>query len=140
MVHVGDEVVIAKPLADVFTYAADINHYADWATGVTELRPDAADLGAFIMRRDVGGRQIATRFRVVELVLNRHFTLRGVSAGSPWTSTVTFESVDGVTRVREALELEVRGAARLISPLLRRVISKTNRADLDGLKHRLDMG
>jgi uncharacterized membrane protein len=136
--RISNEVIVARPLTEVFAYVADLNNYSEWASGVLDVHPDETDMGAFVLTRRLSGRTLRSRFKVIELVPNERIVLQGESAGVPWRSTLSFDDRGDQTGVRGALELRMDGLTRLASPLLSRMVARSNRADLEGLKQSLE--
>ena len=136
--RVSNHIDIRRPLPEVYAYAADLNNYALWASGVLELRPDTERLGRFRMRRRVPGRDLHVEFRLVEMVPDARLVLEGLSAGVPWRSTLTFAQRDGRTRVSDVLDIGLSGVRRVAAPVLIRLLSEVDRMDLENLKHQLE--
>ena len=64
--------------------------------------------------------------------------LEGGGAGASWRIAISFEEHHRGTRVAEENEMHFAGLARFASPLLARLIARSSRNDLGGLKRRLE--
>jgi carbon monoxide dehydrogenase subunit G len=84
--------------------------------------------------RRIGGRRAEARFLIVEDDPPRRFAIR--SEGGPANARAEFDlepDTDG-TRVVFTLEVQLRGAARLASRVVRAAAQRESRASLERLK------
>jgi len=137
-VRVTSTVSIRRPVGDVFARVSDLNTYAQWAADVRHLAPDSEDIGAFVVHRQINGRRMEVRFKLVELVPDERIVLQGHSSGVPWRCTISFLASEEGTIVAEAIEMRLTGVARLGGPLFARVITRSVRKDLTGLQRWLE--
>lgn len=144
MVHVEASIIIARPLAEVFAFAADPANDVAWNDPIvaTEvLTPDARGVG-LRFRHTVRflGQQFTTTGEVVEFEENARACVR--TAGGPLESTGCrlFTSVDGSTALTVRLDGTARGVLRLGEAVAGKAAQRQLELDLARLKALLEAG
>jgi uncharacterized membrane protein len=136
------EVVIARPPADVFAYLVDLDNLPAWQGSVVEVRRDddgRLRSGArFTEVRRLAGRRLESTIEVATLEPERELTLRAVSGPVRGTVRHLLEPAGGGTRVRIVGELAGGGLRGLAGPLLERAARREVEADLRRLKQVLE--
>jgi uncharacterized protein YndB with AHSA1/START domain len=138
------EVVIARPPADVFAYLTDLRNLPEWQGSVVEIRPDEPgplrEGARFTEVRRVAGKRIESRLEVETLVPERELALRVASGPVPGTVRHLLEAAGDATRLRVLGELAGGGLRGLAGPLLERAARREAQADLRRLKQVLERG
>lgn len=118
--RVEHEVVIPRPVEEVFAYVVDPANVPDWQPAVVEMRA-VGPIGAgqrVIQTRRLAGRRIDLVVDVIEYVENERFGLRIASGPAPGVMTATFSEVQEGTRVRMVAEIPGGGLRRLANAVL----------------------
>jgi uncharacterized protein YndB with AHSA1/START domain len=144
MAAIIESIDISRPPGDVFAYATDFSHFAEWQRGVVSARPQRdAPLGIgsrALVTRQVGPRKLARTEEITELNPPRSWAVRG--GGGPLIATAegTIEPLaDGErSRVTIALDFEAHGLGRLLLPLVRRQARKQLPRNEQQLKEMLE--
>ena len=128
MIDITVETQIARAVHDVFAYATDPDHLSSWQTNtVSAQRVDDGPYGVGSRLREVhrtpGGKELESVVEVVEYSPDRVFALE-VKEGTPIHAHITFDPADGGTRMRLRAHGELSGPAKLIEPLVARVLRK----------------
>jgi uncharacterized protein YndB with AHSA1/START domain len=142
MIDFTVETHIARPVHDVFAYATDPDRLSTWQTNtVTAERQDDGPYGVGSRLREVhrapGGKELESIVEVVEYTPDRVFALE-VKEGTPIHARMTFDPVDGGTRVRFRAHGKLTGPGRLMEPLLGRVLRKQFTQQVASLKRVLE--
>ena len=142
-VDVLTEVVIERPLAEVWRYAAEPDNAPAWYANITSARwrtsPPLAIGSQFDFVASFLGRQLAYTYEVVELVAEQRLRMRTSDGPFPMETTYTWEP-DGPDRTRMTLRNRGRpsGFASVAAPVLAQAMRRANRDDLKRLKAQLE--
>ena len=147
MAAITETVEIAKSPPEVFAYLEDLSRHDEWQTqienvellteGRTRVGTRARDT-----RRVPGGRREVT-YEITEHDPPRRVAFRGLDGPIRPRGSVTVEPLDGGTRSRVTLELDLVGhglMGKLLAPLARRDARKRVPEDQARLKERLESG
>jgi len=134
-------IMIARPPADVFRYVADVRNDPTWHTDVLKVRSssDVVGVGTVFdvkVKPSMGvseGAMTVSRFEPGELV-----EFRGRMGRMEPTVTNIFEPDAEGTWVTRRVEIEPRGIMRAMTPLMKRMIGKSNEGFLADLKRLLE--
>jgi uncharacterized protein YndB with AHSA1/START domain len=142
MIDITVETQIARPVQDVFAYATDPEKLSSWQTNtVSATREDDGPYGVGSRLREVhrapGGKELESVVEVVEYAPDRVFALE-VKEGTPIHAHVTFDPADGGTRVRFRAHGTLSRPARIIEPLVARMLRKQFAQQLETLKQVLE--
>lgn len=125
-----ESIEISRRPEDVFAYATDFAHFAEWQGGVLSARPEgdaplAAGSRAVVTRR-VGPRELPRTEEVAELNPPSTWTVRGVGGRLVAIAKGTIEPLDEGerSRVTISIEFEGHGLGKLLVPLVRRQARK----------------
>jgi hypothetical protein len=135
-----NQVLINRPVFQVFSYVGDFNNESDWRdvqnVGITSGNPIRA--GSMVaMTRRIMGRKGFVNSDVTDFERNKRIELKGSYWGFPFISTMTFEHRGQQTNVRESLDIRTRWMfwfGFFFNLTLKRVL----RRELDSLKQLLD--
>jgi len=134
-------ITIARQPADVFRFVADIRNDPTWHTDVLEVRSssDVVELGTVFhvkVKPSMGvseGTMTVSRLEPGELV-----EFRGRMGRMEPTVTNICEPEKEGTRVTRRVEIEAPGVMRAMTPLMKRMIGKSNEGFLANLKRLLE--
>jgi len=140
--RVEQSVEINRPVEEVFSYAADPDHYPEWSAIVLEVQKEKpgplTQGGRFTTVSKFLGRRLETPFEVTVHEFPRHHSHKSTGGPLPLEWTLTFEEAADGTRVTELVEGEPGGFFRLAGPLLERAGRRQFGADLETLKDLLE--
>jgi len=134
-------IAIARPSAEVFSYIADIRNDPSWHTDVLEVRSstDAVGMGTVFnvkVKPSMGvseGTMTVSRFEPGRLI---EFHGR-MGRMAPTVTNICEPDAEG-TRVTRRVEMDPPGIMRVMSPLMSRMIGKSNEGFLANLKRLLE--
>ena len=137
-------IIIRRPRAEVFAFAADSTHYLDWVTTITQF--EAMPVGPFqagTTAKGVGriaGRDFEWTAKMDQFQDGAVFGLQSVEAAMPFHYTYRFEDAAEGTRVTFRNELPPVGGlfGKLTEPVVVRVYSHGVKANLANLKALLE--
>jgi uncharacterized protein YndB with AHSA1/START domain len=129
MITVEREVVVERPVAEVFDYLADFTHTEQWDPGtVSTVRTDGDRplmVGStFRNTSEFRGRRTELDYRIVRLDPDEHLTFTGVNKTVEATDDMSFRAEAGDDGERTVLtyraHFRFRGVFRLAEPMLRK--------------------
>lgn len=135
------KIAIARPPAQVFSYIADIRNDPSWHTDVLEVRSSTDIVGTGTVfnvkvKPSMGvseGTMTVSRFDSGRLI---EFHGR-MGRMAPTVTNICEPEADG-TRVTRRVEMDPPGIMRVMSPLMKRMIAKSNEGFLANLKRLLE--
>ncbi|TMK22649.1 MAG: hypothetical protein E6G37_01720 [Actinobacteria bacterium] len=138
---VEEEISIARPQGEVFAYIADVRNDPSWHTDVLEVRSSTDVVGPGTVfdvkvKPSMGvseGTMTVSRFEPATLI-----EFRGQMGKMAPTVTNICEPDANGTRVTRRVELEPSGPMRLMTPMIKRMIAKSNQGFLTNLKRLLE--
>jgi carbon monoxide dehydrogenase subunit G len=132
-VKVEQSIEIARPPEEVYAVIADLERGPEWQPSL--VRVDAVR-GTEVRR--IGGQEREARFEITRDEPPRLFEI--VSHGGPVRARASFElePLDGGTRVRFSLVLELGGALRVAGRMIRGRAEHEARENLERLKKLLE--
>jgi uncharacterized membrane protein len=136
------DVVIDRPVDDVFAYVTDVRNLPEWQESAVEaawIEVSSPRLGARLReRRDLFGRTIESEVEVTAYEPGRRFDLRALSGPIRFVVRHRFEAVENGTRLRLGAEGEPGGMLRFAGPVIARQAQRQFRDDLQRLKQVLE--
>jgi uncharacterized membrane protein len=142
-VDVVTETVIAAPVDEVATYAADPSNAPAWYANIESVEWKTAPplaLGsqvAFVAH--FLGRRLEYTYEIVDLVPGERLVMRTTQGPFPMETTYTWASVgDGSTRMTLGNRGEPAGFSRLTAPLMAMAMRRATRKDLARLREILE--
>lgn len=144
MAHIAGEVTIDAPVGDVFDMVADERNeprYNPRMVRAEKVSDGPVSRGARFVA-EPKGMGSKGRMTVEVLQYDRPHRLRTVVRSSYMQAegTVTFEEVDGGTRLRWDWDMGLVGAMRVLSPMLAVVGPRWERRNWVGLKEYMESG
>ena len=138
MPSASNEVVVARPAADVFAFLSDGENDVRWRPGVLEMKR-ASDTTYHQKVKGPGGRAVSADVEITESRPNELIAFRATSGPvRPRGRYVLTPEGDG-TRVRFELETELGGLKRLLAPMVQKTMN-SEVAALANLKRVLEAG
>jgi uncharacterized protein YndB with AHSA1/START domain len=130
--------MINQPLEEVFAFVSNPENIPKWSSMGSEVKiTSAGPIGVGTTYRNVVtllGRRIEREVEITAYEPNRSFAQKTRSGPFPVGSRMTFERVDGGTRVNLTSVAEPGGFFKLAEPLLVRMIKRQFEADFANLK------
>ena len=115
-----NEIVIERPVHDVFEYVSNLENVPEWNYAIVETRKVSngpVAVGAnYRQLRSIPSPSQETLV-VTEYEVDRRFAMQGDLGPFNGTLTYQFEVADGVTRLRNTADLQATGLARLAAPI-----------------------
>lgn len=139
---VAAEVVINRPLEDVFKFIKDMDNHATWQTGVIESRitsEGSVHVGStYRYVTQMMGRQIDTEGEVITCDPAKGFFYRSTKAPFQITGGYTFKKENGGTKVTQQIIADVEGFFSLARPIVVRTTKRNIENNLQTLKEVLE--
>jgi hypothetical protein len=140
--RVQGEIVIEKPIEDVFDYVADERNepsYNRHMSRADKVSPGPIGVGTTfhsVMTR--AGRRADMTVTFTEFDRPRHIAERTALANMDITGELLFDTVPEGTRMRWSWDLEPHGVYRLLGPLIRLMGKRQERSVWNGCKQLLE--
>jgi uncharacterized protein YndB with AHSA1/START domain len=136
MPQAENEAVIERPPPEVFSFLADPENDPQWRSGVLEIRRISGQGVGERFRQGVkgpGGRRIDADIEITELQPDVLIGFRAISGPVRPAGRYELEPVANGTRVRFSLNVELKGAKRLMQPMVQKTM-QNEVAQLENLK------
>jgi uncharacterized protein YndB with AHSA1/START domain len=131
-------VVINRPVEEVFAFISNPENYPKWSSVSREVKiTSAGPIGVGSTYRSVVtflGRRIEGDIEFTEYEPNRSYTQKTISGPIPIESRMTFERVEGGTRVTNHQVAELGGFFKMAEPLLVSMVKRQFETDTANLK------
>jgi carbon monoxide dehydrogenase subunit G len=141
---VHGSIVINRPIEDVFAVLTNVENTGKWFPGnVTEwwTSPPPHGVGSTRRARVKMGLMTTENDAVTTVYEPPHRAgLKGTSKNAPFDAMLTFESVDGGTRVDTQIDFFMTGAAKLFGGMFTRWYGKSWDQGLVSLKRMMEAG
>jgi carbon monoxide dehydrogenase subunit G len=141
--RIEESIEVRRPLQEVFSYVSDVGNYAHWMAHVLEVRTDTPGPpqqgDRFVVAIKSVGRRFETPYERTTYEADRRLTDEAVGGPVPiqrWHST--FREADGATRLTRAVEAELAGLLKLLSPFQKRAAERQLIRDLQTLRDLLE--
>lgn len=138
---------ISRSPEDVFAYVTDPSHLPEWQKSVVSVKTDesapARGGSRAVITRRVGRREMKMTTEIADLDPPRSWRVRGVDGPVRGNVKGTIEPLEGGTRSRVTIELDLEGhgIGKLLVPLVvRRQAQKELPNNAERLKERLESG
>jgi uncharacterized protein YndB with AHSA1/START domain len=134
---------IARPPGEVFAYATDPAHFAEWQRDVVgvQVAGRAPGVGSrFTTTRRIGRGDRTMTQEITQAAPPRAWAVRGVDGPIRPNVTLTVEPGGDGTRSRATFtfDYEGHGVGHLLVPLVRRMTARGAPASLNNLRERLE--
>jgi uncharacterized protein YndB with AHSA1/START domain len=138
-VDVRTEIDIARPVAEVATYAADPDNAPEWYANIesvewrTEVPLKIGSVVGFVAR--FLGRRLAYDYEFVDYVPGERLVMRTAEGPFPMETTYTWTpTADGGTHMTLRNQGEPAGFSQLLAPFMAPAMRRANRKDLAALR------
>jgi uncharacterized protein YndB with AHSA1/START domain len=141
MIKVEKSVVINKPVEEVFSYVTGADNYTKWQAGVQQViegGPRNTVGSQFTEVRKFMGQEMRTTLELTEFVPNAKWAAKVVKGPVPYEVTMTFQPVDGGTRVTTCVDGEPKGFFKLAEGMVAGQLEKSLGEDELKLKEILE--
>ena len=129
--------VINRPVEEVFAFLSNPENDPKWRSGIEVKKTSEGPIGVGATYRTVVtalGRRIEGEIEFTEYEPNRGYAVKSKSGPFPVENGVTFERVEGGTRVTLTTVAEPGGFFKLAEPLLVSMVKRQFEADFVNLK------
>jgi uncharacterized protein YndB with AHSA1/START domain len=140
MARTDAEVVIKRPLEEVFAYLSDPSRWAEWFSGLVEAHASETPIRKGTELTSVAkfmGKRIETKLEITEYQPNTRVASR-MTSPFPIDYLYTFETTDGGTRVRVVGERQPRGFWKVVDPIFSGRYQSRAQGDLERAKQMLE--
>jgi uncharacterized protein YndB with AHSA1/START domain len=142
MTKVEASVLINRPIKEVFAYVADPSNAAQWAGPVVESKiTSGGPVGRGTTSSRVTqllGRNIESTYEITEYEPNSRYADKTTSGPVPINSRISFDPVDGGTKVTIQGVIKAEGFFKLAEPLVSRMARRQVETDAQTLKDLLE--
>jgi uncharacterized protein YndB with AHSA1/START domain len=144
MSSVTNRITIKRPIGDVFAVLTDVEHTGTWFPGnVTEHWTSPPPHGLGSTRHAVvvmWGRRTENDAVTTEYRPPFRAAMRGTSSNAPFEATLDFRETPDGTAVEVVSDLQMRGAQRLLGPVVAAVYGRAWGRGLATLKELMESG
>jgi len=142
MAIIKETVDIKCPVDKVFIYVADVKSWPKWHSSMTEAnQTSSGQMGIGTTLQGVNkmiGRRMPWTSKVTEYAANKKWS-QTISSGSTLAEEqVTFDPMEGGTRVTVTFDIRVGGFLKLLSPMVTGTMRKDLKTNLGSLKSILE--
>ncbi|OZM56686.1 hypothetical protein CIB95_10710 [Lottiidibacillus patelloidae] len=142
MINVQSEVFINKDYKDVFSYIANFENNPLWQGGMISAKftsEGPINVGSeYDQVAKFLGKQIVSKFRVVEYIENNKIKIESISGSFPIVVTRSVEPVDGGTKVSALVQGDSSGFFKIAEPIMKYMVSNSVKGDYKKLKKLLE--
>lgn len=143
MIRLRLQVVVARPVEQVFAYTADMQHMPEWAAGPvscaqTSPGPEGAGTTYEVIAKPPIGPLMKSEYVITSFERDRVFTGRGSAGPLRFQERYRFVPVPDATRIVYDLRAQPPGALRLLQPVIKLFLSRLLGSDLKRLKQRIE--
>ncbi len=142
MTHVKHSILINRPIEQVYAFVSDPHNDTQWQTGIVEatvVGDGPIAVGTQVRgARTFMGKKLEALLEIISLQPNHTVSLKSIKAPFPFTTTYTFASEGGATRVNAALDMEATGFFKLAEGMLSSSANKEMEQSLATLKSKLE--
>lgn len=142
-VDVSTNIVIQRPLDEVWTYAANPDNAPAWYANIKSVewktQPPLAVGSRVAFVAHFLGRRIAYTYEIIELLPGQRLIMRTAEGPFPMETTYTWETAaNGGTRMTLRNRGSSSGFSKLIAPFMGMAVRRANQKDLAALKRLLE--
>jgi uncharacterized protein YndB with AHSA1/START domain len=142
MIKVEKSIMINKPVEEVFNYVTAADNYTKWQSGVTNIIEDRGPRNTvgsqFTEVRKFMGQEMHTTLELTEFVPNARWTAKVVKGPVPYEVNMTFQPVEGGTKVTTSVDGEPKGFFKLAEGMVAGQLEKSLTEDEQKLKEILE--
>ena len=139
---VSAEVIINRPVKEVFNFIKDMNNHVNWQTGVLESSiTSEGDVGVGTTYKYITqmmGRKISTTGEIITCDPNERFMYRSTSGPFQIAGGYTFEQESGGTKATQRIVADIEGFFRLAETIVVRSVQRNIQNNLLTLKETME--
>jgi len=144
MINVEVNIVINRPIKEVFDFLSNMENNMKWRTSQQEVKKlSEGPIGVgttYRMVNHILGQQLETEAEVIEYEPNRKYTTRDKSGNLPLEAQRIFEPVEGGTRVTLKLKADPSGVFKIAGSLFAAMAKRSLESDVANLKDLMEAG
>src|SRR5215467_2301181 len=142
MAHAENQIVINKPVSEVFSFLADGLNNPKWRDGVIEIKLKSGAAGSEgaeyrQVLKGPFGRNIDGDYRLLTVSQDKELKFAVTSGPARPTGEYLFEQQAGSTKLTFVLDYQTKGLAKLMEPMIQRTMN-SEMAALSNLKQILE--
>jgi carbon monoxide dehydrogenase subunit G len=141
---ISSSIIINRPIEDVFAVLTNVENTGKWFPGDVKewwTSPPPHGVGSTRRARVKMGLMTTENDAVATVFEPPHRAgMKGTSKNAPFEAMLTFEPVEGGTRVESNIELVMRGPAKLFGGMFTRWYGKSWDQGLANLKRMMEAG
>lgn len=140
MINLKYSIVINAPIETVFTFATDPKNYTKWQGGVDalEYENEPAVGEQYTEVRKFMGVEMRTKLEITQLEENKVWAAATLSGPVPYSVVVTYEVVEGGTKMTTEIEAEPGGFFKLAEGAVRKQLESGIKEDSQALKEMIE--
>ncbi len=141
MIKVEKSIVINKPVEEVFSFVTGADNYTKWQAAVEQViegGPRNTVGSQFTEVRKFMGQEMRTTLELTEFVPNAKWAAKVVKGPVPYEVNMTFQSVEGGTKVTTCVDGEPKGFFKLAEGMVAGQLEKSLTDDELKLKEILE--
>jgi uncharacterized membrane protein len=135
-------IVVQRPVSEVFDFVSDLTNGPQWQTGLFEVHNQThGSLGVgskFASVRKFLGRKVEGLVEIIEYEPNSKFVIKSASGTVPFEEQYLFEPTSNGTRLSTVIELHTSGLMGLAEPLIMGSLKREMDANFGDLKDILE--
>ena len=139
-----EELEVARPIDEVWTFVSDFANSATWDPGVAEARKITEGPVRVGTRYELtvifNGKRLPMTYEVTVYDPPDRVELRGTGEKVLAVDDIRFSSTQAGTAVHYTADLRLRGLLRLAEPLTRSRFDAIGKAAIDGMRRTLETG
>lgn len=142
MATIKANVIVNRPIDEVFAYVTDVKTWPRWESGLLQAEQTsegAINVGTtFRGMNQALGQRMEWTSEVTDYTRSKSWGQKIVSKGWSTEESLTFEPFEGSTKLTLASELEMGGFFKLVAPFVGRKMQKQIERNLAKLKDILE--
>jgi uncharacterized membrane protein len=141
MIRVEKSIIINKPVEEVFGYITAEGSGTKWQTGVVDVIDEGPrnNVGSrYTEVRKFMGQEMRSTMELTEFVPNTRYAGKVIKGPVPYEYIITFDSVDGGTRMTTRVDGEPKGFFKLAENMVAAQLEKSLTEDQQKLKEILE--
>jgi uncharacterized membrane protein len=141
MIKVEKSVLINKPVEEVFNYIVTEGNGTKWQAGVVDVIDEGPrnNVGSrYTEVRKFMGQEMRSTMELTEFVPNARYAGKVIKGPVPYEFNITFENVDGETRMTTCVDGEPKGFFKLAESVVASQLEKSLTEDGQKLKEILE--
>jgi uncharacterized membrane protein len=127
MAHAENEIIINKPVADVYAFVADGLNNPSWRPGVMNIELASGQIGQVgtqykQIMKGPAGRNIEGDYKITAAVPNKELSFAVTAGPARPTGSYVFEVMPTGTKVTFILDFQPKGLAKLMGSMIQKTM------------------